>query len=318
MIWTATIYDFRRVHRALMAVVDLIWPGRCAVFVTRRHQIWATRFGIGLLKKFAEQIALRNRSYANQIQYQNGLHRRLWPADVRCVVRSKWSINMGSQSSKPVNYPRLNAEYRWQLHAIRSLLANLEQTENERTERISELERYASPGCAEPDEFVMDQRDFLVYFSNFQDAAHSMAAISMLAPLLEAVFRDFCSKINRPVPGNLRSEGGIADYVSRVVREEKGVSPHFPEDLRPTLKAMFTYRNKMFHCGFEWPKPEIESFDKVRKTWGDGWFEHSSFGGDPWMFYMSRAFVSHCVEAVDRIITGLDDFLNEKAELQLE
>ncbi len=32
-----------------------------------------------------------------------------------------------------------------------------------------------------------------------------------------------------------------------------GLAADLPTDLRKTLAALFGYRNKMFHLGFEWP-----------------------------------------------------------------
>ena len=37
---------------------------------------------------------------------------------------------------------------------------------------------------------------------------------------------------------------------------------YLPDDLEPTLSALFAYRNAMFHSGFEWPRKELERFEK--------------------------------------------------------
>ena len=205
--------------------------------------------------------------------------------------------------------PWLSANYRSQMDAIRALFNRLNQSEDDLQERILEVEEYAVEATDEPNEFGMDERDFLVHFSIFQDAAHSMAAVSMLAPTVESAFKDVCRKIGRPVPFPEDETGGLVADIMTVITEENGVRECLPDDLRPTLEAMFEYRNKMLHCGFEWPRAEVERFDKRRKAWPIEWFVHSSVGGRPWIFYMSRSFISHCLDTAEAIVQGLGDFL---------
>ena len=134
-----------------------------------------------------------------------------------------------------------------------------------------------------------------------------MAAVSMIAPVLESAFKEVASRIGRPIPSPKEEDyckicgatldpknisGGVVVDIMKMVNEE-GMSEYLPHDLKPTLQAIFEYRNKMLHCGFEWPEDEIRRFHKRQEDWTEGWFESSYQDHKPWMFYMSRGFISH-------------------------
>lgn len=69
---------------------------------------------------------------------------------------------------------------------------------------------------------------------------------------------------------------------------------------------LFEYRNKMFHLCLEWPDEERKKF--AARIDSGGWtdcFARAKSGGKPWIFYMSREFIDHCLDTVDRIIEGI-------------
>ena len=53
----------------------------------------------------------------------------------------------------------------------------------------------------------------------------------------------------------------------------------------------------MFHCGFEWPREELERFEKQlnESCWPSDWFLKATSNDKPWMFYMSPKFIAHCL-----------------------
>ena len=84
---------------------------------------------------------------------------------------------------------------------------------------------------------------------------------------------------------------------------------HLPADLDDILSALFAYRNKMFHCGLEWPEQDRKDFDNLIRSrgWTD-YFSTAQSGGDPWIFYLSRDFVDHCLDTVDKVIEGIGEY----------
>ena len=238
---------------------------------------------------------------------------------------------MTSESSDLPYEPFLKGDYRSQLDAVRSLLYRTNRSEDELLEDIRQTERQAVQSTGTASEFLGDRRDDLVHYSIFQDAAHSMAAVSMIAPALESAFKDVGTKIGRPIPRPREEDycnscgaalglkivtGGTVVDIMKMVDEE-GIAPYLPDDLRPTLQAIFEYRNKMLHCGFEWPEHEIQNFSRRREAWTEGWFGNAFRDNKPWMFYMSRVFISHCLAMVDEIIEGLGDYLVDRARSEI-
>ena len=96
-----------------------------------------------------------------------------------------------------------------------------------------------------------------------------------------------------------------------------GLTPHLPDCLRPTLQALFEYRNKMFHCGFEWPLDERHRFANrvVDAKWPADWFATATKGSEPWVFYMNHVFVQHCVETLDQVISSIGAYCKAQSRL---
>src|SRR5207248_2198413 len=73
------------------------------------------------------------------------------------------------------------------------------------------------------------------------------------------------------------------------------------------------YRNKMFHLGFEWPMEERLSFEKAiaDSKWTGGWFVKSTSGDSPWIFYMSKEFITHCLATIDKVLDAFGEFVRD-------
>jgi hypothetical protein len=169
------------------------------------------------------------------------------------------------------------------------------------------------------------------YDSIYQDAAHSMAATGMLAPLIESLFRQsflglshlilydktshprwtwpekkrwdcrfYSNKMGKPQTDLVQ---GVLE-LSRII----GLNTHMPDDLESVLRALFTYRNLMFHSGIEWPSAKRKNFDKNRASWPSTWFSKSESGGEPWMFYLTDTYIRHCLATIEKIIRGVGAF----------
>jgi hypothetical protein len=74
--------------------------------------------------------------------------------------------------------------------------------------------------------------------------------------------------------GGANPTRGAEDLVRGVIElvDEVWLRALLPSDLDRTLRALFAYRNKMFHCGFEWPKNERRRFDeRCGRDWPVDW-----------------------------------------------
>lgn len=166
--------------------------------------------------------------------------------------------------------------------------------------------------------------------SVYLDAANSMSAVGMLAPLTESLFTTLFAAISKELAGTGRATGGsragLEDYDywnphvyvgSKGRRDDLalgimqlandcGLGTHLPADSASILKALFSYRNAMFHNGFEWPMPKRRAFEQQMsdERWPDGWFTAARSGGDPWIFYMSDAFTGRCLGLIDEVLEG--------------
>jgi hypothetical protein len=226
-------------------------------------------------------------------------------------------------------------DYEAQLLTIRSMLQRQRLADDELSRKIKVLDSEARRLVGLANWRASEEWCEHLHASAFQDAAHSMAAVGMLAPLIESMFkraflgiRDFLTQRQDPLAHSVRlhmpqdqrwdcrvARGGGDDFVRGVLElaGDLGLGAFLPNDLKPTLEALRGYRNKMLHDGFEWPDAERRKFaERVAREWPPHWFTSASTGGLPWIFYMSDAFVDHCLTTVDAILDGLGRFVRSR------
>ena len=233
--------------------------------------------------------------------------------------------------------------YDAQLTTIRVLLYRLRKHDKELNEEIRRLHEYEGPH----QERAVDEWVDRVHDSVYQGAANSMAAVGMLAPFIESIFCGGFETIREeffeddspydahPHPRWDRAAKSGWDchfvYTDKSGRPAKnvvegifelaeavGLSPYLPADLKQTLRALFAYRNKMFHSGFEWPPEERKAFAMQIAQWPSNWFATATESGNPWIFYLTDIFVDHCLEQVDQVVLGIGAYVDAqlKAERQ--
>lgn len=229
-------------------------------------------------------------------------------------------------------------DYEAQLVAVRALLRSHEEAAKSFEHEIEEIKRFAEQLSGMRNEQAVDELIGRYHDSVYQDAAYSMAAIGMLAPLFESLFTTAFRGIHERfhsdgrVVGHERwrqSESEVWDchnfwsngrrstnLVEGIMQlaDACGLAQYLPSNIRPTLDALFAYRNKMFHSGFEWPQREREKFDARLREWPQDWFSKSESGGEPWVFYMSRSFIEHCIETIDGVLDGLGQYCKSKSQ----
>jgi len=233
----------------------------------------------------------------------------------------------------------LNLDIESQLIAVRGLLARMQQADAALSEDIQQIEEHAKKVSGILNERAVDEWIDRLHHSVYQDAAHSMAAVGMLAPLIESLFFQCFQGVGRKFfpasPPNTsherwlptyaaqwdchfaikrgRLKGGLVEGIMQMT-EATGLGKRLPPDLKATLSALFAYRNKMFHLGFEWPMGERLSFEKTiaDSKWPKDWFVKSTSGESPWIFYMSKDFISHCLATIDKVLDGFSEFVRDE------
>jgi hypothetical protein len=226
-------------------------------------------------------------------------------------------------------------DYEAQLIAIHGLLDRHRKAEALLAEEIKEIEAIAEKTSGLRNEAAVSELTDRFHSSVYQDAAHSMAAVGMLAPFVESLFYHAFRGIQRQMVGtssplnshgrwqqpaedqwdchfvwaNGRRSTNLVQGINQLA-DAVGLLPHLPADLIQTLDALFAYRNKMFHCGFEWTPDERVRFQKRLDTagWPRDWFAKATSGGEPWIFYLTEAFVRHCMERIEQVIVGIGAF----------
>ncbi|CDO60271.1 hypothetical protein BN1012_Phect2058 [Candidatus Phaeomarinobacter ectocarpi] len=229
-----------------------------------------------------------------------------------------------------------------QLIAIRGVLSQNRAARQLVIEDIEALNEQMRNRTGGDDEYHMHMENHwadTLHGTVFQDAAHSMSAVGMLAPFVESLFVSIFSGLrtrqqhdddNHRTRGvrRARSETDFWDphfvFDKKVRRKDLvagigqlsasvGLAPFLPANCDKALTALFAYRNKMFHNGFEWPMEERHKFGKriENEAWPEGWFTQSNTGGEPWIFYMSDDFIKHCLKMIDQVLHGVGEYLEQ-------
>ena len=234
----------------------------------------------------------------------------------------------------------LSLDIQSQLVAIREVLTRQQQASKAFGAEIDKIEAHARKLTGVLNERAVDEWIDRVHHSVYQDAAHSMSAVGMLAPLIESLFHECYQGIGReffPLTAPLIPHGRWnaahsfqwdCHFVIEANREARkdlvcgirqladatGLAPLLPKDLDKTLSALFGYRNKMFHYGFEWPVAERQRFTKriLSEAWPRDWFLQATSGEEPWIYYLSQAFIDHCLATIEQILDGFSTLVRDE------
>lgn len=231
-----------------------------------------------------------------------------------------------------------NLDYEAQLDAIRNLLWRHKQADKTLSEEIKEIEAHARRLSGIQNQHAVNEWVDRMHASVYQDAAHSMAAVGMLAPLVESIFHQsflgigahYASRSTHLLSHARWQQAEKDEWNCHFVWDKGkrkndlvegifqladavGLMPHLPMNIRPMLKVLFGYRNKMFHNGFEWPVEErvkFANFIQAQKI-PDHWFRAATSDDEPWIYYMTEVYVSECLSAVEQIIKAFGRFARQ-------
>lgn len=226
-----------------------------------------------------------------------------------------------------------------QLVAIKALLKRNSDDEARTRQDIQAVARSIRDSIHRDPEHQMHLENQWVdelHSSVFQDAAHSMAAVGMLAPFVESlfvtIFQKLRAKSTSVVPIDKRwqiadeffwnprryfADGQAKENTAAGIQQlakSIGLKKHLPRDYGKCLNALLTYRNFMFHNGLEWPIDRRRDFARQMQGggWPDDWFKTSESDGEVWIFYMSEVFIEHCIEVIDGVLDGVGAYLKEQ------
>jgi hypothetical protein len=211
-----------------------------------------------------------------------------------------------------------------QLLAIRSLLQRNRAEDARLLTELEEIERRARSLTGWANEFASDDYGEALYRTVYQDGTHALAALGLVAPLIESVlirlFRYVPRMVDPATPRHPRWDAIDAekkwnckfrldeetgewkeDVIGGVNQLAKVLVPSYlGRNDRRRLEALFRYRNNMFHNGMEWPEDKATAFDKFAKECPAGWFTSARRGDRPWIFYMTGAFTDDCLALLAR------------------
>ncbi|TCB60179.1 hypothetical protein E0J20_09300 [Rhizobium leguminosarum bv. viciae] len=223
-------------------------------------------------------------------------------------------------------------DWQAQLSAVRLMISRNRQAGEAFSKAIAndaaEVRAYEGP---HQDHWIGQHVD-MIHESVYRDAAESMAAIGMIAPLVEstlgqslAALGDMYDRKNIN-PGDhkrwKRAEGHESRWNCQFyfnsdkeaknhiifgltqLAEACGLNKFLSQEFMTWFEAMFTYRNSMFHGGFEWTVDRRELFEKaVEKNGWDRFFSCSTKNGRPWIYYIKD-------EAIDALPTMVENMLD--------
>ena len=194
------------------------------------------------------------------------------------------------------------------LEAIKSLVARLRVWQRECGERVkTSIDDCYVDACVD---------------ATYADAACSHAIVGALAPFFEGMFHHefaflrFLFDGKRPAVKLYRRHDIADDDIfwnpARYVEKDLGVSEKdnicvgtiqltkslgmdFPRQFFTVIEALFAYRNSALHGGYEWLKERRAKFKRLVESqkWTD-WFAWAEAGGNPWIAYLTDAFVDEC------------------------
>lgn len=223
-----------------------------------------------------------------------------------------------------------------QLEAVSAVLARNRAAAERVSSDIDQLGERARTYDGPYHDHVVGQHVDAMYRSSYSDAAVSLSAIGMIVPMMESVFSQsfqalgamYDAKAMQP-PEHQRwkragthekrwncqwyfgQDGARNDIICGIpqLSEATGLSPYLQEDITDWIAAMLTYRNRMFHGGFEWSLEQRDQFEKliVEKAW-DKYFQSARTGDKPWIFYLRDEIIDDMPNRMASILNSFGVF----------
>ncbi|ESY22448.1 hypothetical protein [Mesorhizobium sp. C395A] len=223
-----------------------------------------------------------------------------------------------------------------QLEAIRAVLREHRRSADHVSTNIKELEEEARTYQGPYHDHVVDEHVDAIWRSTYSDAAISLSAVGMIVPTLETIFAQAFRALgdkyvakgiappdhkrwrrakDNPERWNVqwyfgKSDAGV-DIVSGLPQlcDATGVSAHLRPDDLDWIVALLSYRNRMFHGGFEWSIPQRQTFVALiaERGW-DQYFVWSTTDHEPWICFLRDQVIDALPDRVFAILGSLGRF----------
>ena len=226
-----------------------------------------------------------------------------------------------------------------QLLAIKNLIRHCKKAEEEWLLEVEKLQKEAQQATYEPGSWEEANQDGAwinhLCDGRYQCAAHSMAATAMLAPFVEMLFvrifqciqetgsssqsdsnhdercRDNGKYWNPSYyfpPKKAKPSRDLAQGIPQLA-VSTGLVKFLPDEYHETVKALFWYRNQMFHNGFEWPKDKCKFLSSEEASkWPETWFTMVDYYSDSPMVIMNDKLIEDCLDTIDGVVAGFCKF----------
>lgn len=224
-----------------------------------------------------------------------------------------------------------------QLLAIRGMLRRNKLASQAVGQEITESREATDAYKGPHHDHYVEEHVYLLQQSVYSEAAISMAAIGMIAPMLESVFAEAFRELGAmyvkkgmPPPQHKRWELAAGDHERWNVQvyyakdgtkkrdiigginqlsEAAGLKPFLPAAVWKWIGAMLQYRNSMFHGGFEWSEEQRTSFqNRIDQQGWQEYFDSAKSDHKPWVFYLTVDTIDRMPAVMDEILDGLASF----------
>jgi hypothetical protein len=232
---------------------------------------------------------------------------------------------MTQHSNIPEEY-----DFQSQLYEVKLLLDHIFTWRNELSGRMSEAWHdfsHAEEGTLEC-ALANSKWDSLAHGSCYRVAACSQAAVGAVAPLIEnllvVIFKQRQLRYKGTPGSHHRWKLNLSDFWNPHKVSERGdlkqgddivrgtmqltaaleMKAEFPSEFESVIKALFTYRNRILHYGYEWPAEECSNFMNLaaNEKWLP-WLDFASYAnGQLWIISIKDEFVRKCLEMVDGLL----------------
>ncbi|MBY3342871.1 hypothetical protein [Rhizobium laguerreae] len=230
-----------------------------------------------------------------------------------------------------------NIDWQSQLLAVRLMISRNRQAGEAFSKAIEDERAKVKAYNGPHHDHYVDHHVDMVRESIYRDAAESMAAIGMIAPLVEstlgqslAALGDMYDRKNIH-PGNhkrwKRAESHAERWNCQFYFDDKnlaknniilglpqlaagcGLDKFLSQDFMTWFEAMFIYRNFMFHGGFEWTIERREIFEeKIEENGWELFFTCSTLNGRPWVYYIKDEAIVALPTMVESMLDSLGLF----------
>lgn len=228
-----------------------------------------------------------------------------------------------------------------QILALKSMLRNNANALKASDDEIAKSKEYLQDYDGPHHSHYVDEHVNLLHHSVYSEATASMSAIGMVAPMIETIFCQSMSELGalyklagieppahkrwkRSIDSDQRwdaqwcfksdPDANSNDLISglKQISDATRLSEHIDTTTWKWIKAMLSYRNYMFHNGFEWPVDKRTEFQKriEREGWGE-YFSCSTTSDKPWIFYLEQETIALMPDELLKILDGIASFIKQ-------